>query len=95
METYCIACMRHRSEKHFQIWLEDKTKARRCDDCHDSEVVKERMLKINSERKAKEESETQIQINLDKEIESKRSLCVKRRIEEIRDKMLIDDEVGL
>lgn len=32
-EYFCNCCMRNRHVRYFQNWLNDKSKARRCDDC--------------------------------------------------------------
>lgn len=93
-EYYCIACLQHRSEKHFSIWVEDKSKARRCNECHNDDKVKQRLINSQKERKAKPPPVSPILTKLSKDLDSKSKCIVRDRLADIAMQKEIDEFVG-
>lgn len=51
-EHYCIACLQHKEPQFFKRWTNSgATAARRCDSCHDTDLIKDRIRKEEIERK--------------------------------------------
>ena len=81
-----ISCMVYKEAKDFSIYLNDRSKARKCNRCHSKKVVNERKIKNQKELEAKRESykDTPVCRNLDKEARSKEAQEIRRKIEEKR-----------
>jgi|GEM_PF-2308066 len=94
-DQYCTGCLQHRSEKHFTIWLNDKTKSRRCDDCSNSDTIKKRVQAHEKERRSKKKAVPQILQKLADTIGSERKRVVSDRLYKIAEQKRIDDEIGI
>lgn len=83
-EYHCLACQRDRHAKFFMIWIDDKTKSRRCDDCQDDNVVKGRVAMRKEEAKNKpfRQGNTPLLEGLAQKPESKSKIAVRRSIED-------------
>ena len=94
-DQYCIACLQHKSEKHFTTWLNDKSKARRCNDCHSTEKMKERQRNCKLERKAKPAPVSPILTNLAKELSSSNKRSVRDKLYDLEEQKRLRDELEL
>lgn len=89
---YYIGCIQSKSEKHFSIWFNDKSKARRCNECHDKEVIKKRLLNAKAESKENLARATPILKNLSKELVARNKAKTRQAISDIKDKLEFDKE---
>lgn len=98
-DYYCVYCMQNFEAKEFSVWLEDTTKARKCNGCQDEEKVSSMIESNNIERDLKREAEckkiTPILLKLSSSEESKRKVEVSRRLQEKREQMRLDDYIGI
>lgn len=94
-EFYCSACMQRKSEKEFSIWIEDKSKARRCNDCHTTEKQKERMIEHEAERAAKNPPVAPILKELAKSFGSQHKRDTNERLYKLKEKRRLMDELGI
>ena len=97
MEYFCGTCMRNREARLFSKWFEDKSKCRRCNDCQDSEKVRDRMRKAEKEAKELRASSampmlTPILKKLSQSRTARHSCEVRAKIEAILDMKRINAE---
>lgn len=94
-EFYCDICAQRKKRKEFSTWLEDKTKARRCNDCLEIEKQKQRMQDHKSERAAKKPVVTAILKDLAKSLGSEHKREVNEKLYKLKEKRRLMDELGI
>lgn len=95
-EHYCIACLQHKEAQFFKRWINSgANNARRCDSCHDTDLIKERIRKEEIERK--KNGALGVPMPLTKkevaEAEARRAVA-RRKIEDIMQEREDDEFVG-
>lgn len=98
ISCHCNQCLQEREFKFFSLWIEDRTKQRRCDFCSDPDFSARMLRNQAEEREIKREigqaGLTQSQIKLSESKASIDKVKVRRSIEDIADLKRIDDEIG-
>ena len=95
-DHYCVTCLEDKPAKQFTIWIEDKTKGRCCDSCHDVTSRRIRNIEQQAARRAKakalEAKVTPILVDLSSNIVVKKRVETRRSIEEIKEQLQINRE---
>ena len=95
----CPNCLQERECKEFSEWIEDTSKAMRCDFCHElayfDKIMQNNATERNARKKLENELLTQKQINSVKSKETMSKLAVRRAIELRNEQKLIDDLIGV
>ena len=95
-EHYCIACLQHKEAQFFKRWINSGAMSvRRCDSCHDTDLMKERIRKEEIERKKNGALGRPMPLTKKEtaEIDAKRREA-RRKIEDIKQAKIDCDFVG-
>jgi hypothetical protein len=90
MEYFCGICLANKDERHFQTWLDDKKKARRCDSCCDSHEIRAR---VKQSKKSIELPKNVRKILADSS--NKSSQAIRARIDAFNDERNLKNDLDL
>ena len=93
-EYFCATCMQTKHASKFMVWINDKSKSRRCDSCSDDPDLVERVKDRTDERKAKAKT-TPILNKLSKTEMAKNACIVRDKLADIKQQRIDDEFIGL
>lgn len=98
MDYLCLTCARDRGILHFNLWLSDKSKARRCDDCLKDENVEERKKQSQENERIKKEAlsakKTPLFVGYAQTPSAEKQREIKRRFDDLAEQKMIRDLIG-
>ncbi len=94
MEYFCKACLNHKQHTKFVKWIRGgKAKACRCDNCHDTELMRERQEEEAAAKAKYIAANEPLPLVSSKRqtLDDAKRRAVRRRIEELKESLEYDD----